>query len=74
VRKKLGETSLTDAFVKNGRIRRDGRMVHDFYLFEVKAPNESKYPWDYYKLLTTLPGEEAFQPLSLSRCPLITSH
>jgi branched-chain amino acid transport system substrate-binding protein len=43
-------------------------------LFEVKAPNESKYPWDYYKLLTTLPGEEAFQPLSLSRCPLVTSH
>jgi branched-chain amino acid transport system substrate-binding protein len=74
VRKKLGETSLNDAFVKNGRIRRDGRMVHDFYLFEVKAPSESKYPWDYYKLLTTLPGEEAFQPLSQSRCPLVTSH
>jgi branched-chain amino acid transport system substrate-binding protein len=49
-------------------------MVHDFYLFEVKAPSESKYPWDYYKLLTTLPGEEAFQPLSQSRCPLVTSH
>ncbi len=74
VRKKLGETSLNDAFVKKGRIRPDGRMVHDFYLFEVKAPGESKYPWDYYKLLTTLPGEEAFQPLSQSRCPLVTSH
>ncbi|HXB56008.1 MAG TPA: ABC transporter substrate-binding protein [Vicinamibacteria bacterium] len=74
VRKKLGETSLNDAFVKNGQIRRDGRMVHDFYLFEVKAPSESKYPWDYYKLLTTLPGEEAFQPLAQSRCPLVTSH
>jgi branched-chain amino acid transport system substrate-binding protein len=74
VRKKLRETSLNDAFVKNGRIRQDGRMVHDFYLFEVKAPSESKYPWDYYKLLATLSGEEAFQPLSQSRCPLVTGH
>jgi branched-chain amino acid transport system substrate-binding protein len=49
----------------------DGRMVHDMYLFEVKKPSESKARWDYYKLLTTIPGSEAFQPLEASRCPLV---
>jgi branched-chain amino acid transport system substrate-binding protein len=69
--KKLKETTLNDAFVKNGKIRADGRMVHDFYLFQVKSPSESKYPWDYYKLIATVPADQAFQPLSESRCPLI---
>ncbi len=49
VTKKLKEMTLNDAFVKNGKIRADGRMVHDFYLFQVKTPAESKGPWDYYK-------------------------
>ena len=71
VTKKLKEMTLNDAFVKNGKIRADGRMVHDFYLFQVKTPAESKGPWDYYKLISTVPGDQAFQPLSLSRCPLI---
>jgi branched-chain amino acid transport system substrate-binding protein len=69
--KKLKETTLNDVFVKNGKIRPDNRMVHDFYLFQVKSPAESKYPWDYYKLISTVSADQAFQPLSESRCPLI---
>jgi branched-chain amino acid transport system substrate-binding protein len=69
--KKLKQMTLNDAFVKNGKIRADGRMVHDFYLFQVKTPAESKGPWDYYKLISTVPADEAFQPLSLSRCSLV---
>jgi branched-chain amino acid transport system substrate-binding protein len=68
---KMRELPINDVFAKNGRIREDGRMVHDMYLFEVKTPAESKGPWDYYKLVATVPGEEAFQPLSKSRCPLV---
>lgn len=71
VAKKLKEMTLNDVFVKNGKIRQDGRMVHDFYLFQVKSPSESKGPWDYYKLVSTVPGDQAFQPLSLSRCSMI---
>jgi branched-chain amino acid transport system substrate-binding protein len=71
VLKKLREMKLNDVFVKDGVIRADGRMVHDYYLFQVKSPAESKYPWDYYKLISTIPGSQAFQPLSESRCPLI---
>ncbi len=71
VMKKLKEMKLNDVFVKNGYIRADGRMIHDFYLFQVKSPSESKGPWDYYKLIATVPGDQAFQPLSLSRCPMI---
>jgi branched-chain amino acid transport system substrate-binding protein len=69
--KKLRETTLNDAFVKNGKIRPDNRMVHDFYLFQVKSPAESKYPYDYYKLISTIPADQAFQPLSESRCPMV---
>ena len=68
---KLKETNLNDLFARHGKIRADGRMVHDFYLFQVKAPGESKYPWDYYKLIDTVPASEAFQPISESRCPLV---
>ena len=69
--KKLRETTLNDAFVKNGKIRPDNRMVHDFYLFQVKSPGDSKYPYDYYKLISTIPADQAFQPLSESRCPMV---
>ena len=69
--KKLKETTINDDFVKGGKIRQDGRMVHEFYLFQVKSPSESKYPWDYYKLVSKIPADQAFQPLSESRCPLI---
>jgi len=71
VMKKLKEMPIHDAVFKDGKIRADGRMVHDFYLFQVKSPGESKYPWDYYKLISTIPADQAFQPLSASRCPLI---
>src|ERR1700689_2301802 len=69
--KAVKETPINDMFAKNGRIREDGRMVHDMYLFEVKKPSESKGRWDDYKLLATVPGDEAFQSLELSRCPLV---
>jgi branched-chain amino acid transport system substrate-binding protein len=68
---KMKETPINDFFAKNGRIREDGRMVHDMYLFEVKKPSESKGRWDDYKLLATVPGDQAFQSLEQSRCPLV---
>ncbi|RZN32258.1 ABC transporter substrate-binding protein [Bradyrhizobium sp. Leo121] len=71
VMKVMKETPINDMFAKNGRIREDGRMVHDMYLFEVKKPSESKGRWDDYKLLATVSGNEAFQPLENSRCPLV---
>jgi branched-chain amino acid transport system substrate-binding protein len=71
VMKKMRELPVNDFFIKNGKIREDGRMMHDMYLVEVKSPAESKGPWDYYKIKGTIPAEEAFQPLSASRCPLV---
>jgi branched-chain amino acid transport system substrate-binding protein len=71
VMKLMKDTPINDMFAKNGRIREDGRMVHDMYLFEVKKPSESRGRWDDYKLLATVPGNEAFQSLELSRCPLV---
>ena len=71
VMKMMKETPINDMFAKNGKIREDGRMIHDMYLFEVKKPSESKARWDDYKLLATIPGSEAFQPLEASRCPLV---
>jgi len=68
---KMKATPVNDFFAKNGQIRPDGRMVHDMYLVEVKKPDESKYAWDYYKVLATIPGDEAFQPLAQSTCPLV---
>jgi branched-chain amino acid transport system substrate-binding protein len=69
--KVMKDTPINDMFARNGRIREDGRMVHEMYLFEVKKPSESKGRWDDYKLLGTVPGNEAFQSLELSRCPLV---
>jgi branched-chain amino acid transport system substrate-binding protein len=71
VNAKMRALSVNDVFYKNGSIREDGRMMHDMYLFEVKKPEESKRPWDYYKLLATVPADQAFQPLSNSACPLV---
>jgi branched-chain amino acid transport system substrate-binding protein len=68
---KMKEMPINDFFAKNGRIREDGRMVHDVYLFQVKKPSESKRPWDYYTLKAVIPGEQAFQPLARSTCPLV---
>jgi branched-chain amino acid transport system substrate-binding protein len=68
---KMKEMPIHDFFAKNGVIRPDGRMVHDMYLFQVKTPAESKGEWDLYNLVATIPGDQAFQPLSKSRCPMI---
>jgi branched-chain amino acid transport system substrate-binding protein len=54
-----------------GTIRPDGRKIHPAYLFQVKAPAESKGPWDYYKLLNTIPANEAFRPITAGNCPLV---
>lgn len=62
---------IDDFFAHDGHIRADGTMVHPMYLFQVKAPSQSHYPWDYYKLVATIPGGEAFGPLSQSKCPLV---
>lgn len=67
----MKKTPVNDMFAKNGKIREDGRMVHDMYLVQVKAPEESKYPWDYYKILRTIPGDEAFRPMDKGGCPLV---
>ena len=67
----LKKTKINDMFAKNAYIRQDGRLVKEMYLMQVKNPEESKYPWDYYKLKATIPAEHAFQPLSKSTCPLI---
>jgi branched-chain amino acid transport system substrate-binding protein len=64
-------TPIHDFFAKDGKIREDGRMVHDMYLFEVKKPEESKGEWDLYKLLATVPGDQAFRPIEKGGCPFI---
>ncbi len=67
----MREAPIDDFFVQGGHIRADGVMVHDMRLFQVKAPSESHYPWDYLKLVATIPGEEAFGSLAQSQCPLV---
>ena len=62
---------IDDFFAHGGHIRADGLMVHDTRLFQVKAPDESKYAWDYFKLVATIPPDQAFPPLSQSKCPLV---
>lgn len=71
VLKQMRDTPVNDFFAKGGKIRADGRMVHDMYLAEVKKPSESKSEWDMIKIKRTIPGDEAFQPLSASTCPLV---
>jgi branched-chain amino acid transport system substrate-binding protein len=67
----LRKNKHSDMFGKNMTLREDGRLVHDMYLFQVKKPSESKGEWDYYNVRQTIPADQAFQPLTLSRCPLI---
>ena len=68
---KMKEMPTDDPLFGKGTIRADGRKIHPAYLFEVKKPEESKYPWDYYKLVATIPADEAAKPLEQSECPLI---
>jgi branched-chain amino acid transport system substrate-binding protein len=69
---KMRETPVRDAFTSNGTLREDGRMVHSMFLFQVKRPAESKGPWDYYKLLAEVPGDQAFRPIKDGGCPLVS--
>jgi len=68
---KMKSTPINDFFATNGRIREDGRMVHDMYVYQVKTPAESKYAWDYLTLKETIPAAQAFRPLSESSCYLV---
>lgn len=68
---KMREMPVNDFFAKNGKLRIDGRMVHDMYLAQVKKPSESKYPWDYYHIRQVIPADQAYIPLSESTCPLV---
>ena len=70
---KMKEIPTDDPLFGKGEVRADGRKTHDMYLFEVKKPEESKGPWDYYKLLTTIPADKAFRPLNEGGCPLVTA-
>lgn len=71
VAEKMRELPIEDAVMRNASIRDDGRVIHDMYVFEVKTPQESKGPWDYYKVVSTIAAEQAFQPLAKSTCPLV---
>jgi len=71
VMKKMKEMPINDFFAKNGRIRADGRHVHDFYLLQVKKPEESKYPWDYYHVRQVIPANDVVLPVAQSECPLL---
>jgi branched-chain amino acid transport system substrate-binding protein len=68
---KMKETPTDDPLFGKGQVRADGRKIHDMYLFEVKKPGESKGAWDYYKLLATIPGDQAYRPLNEGNCPLV---
>jgi branched-chain amino acid transport system substrate-binding protein len=68
---KMKQTPVNDFFAKNARIRDDGRLVHDFYLLQVKKPEESKYPWDYYHVRQVIPAADAVMPVANSECPLL---
>jgi branched-chain amino acid transport system substrate-binding protein len=71
VMKWMKSNKVNDFFAQGGVVREDGRMVHDMYLMQVKTPAESKGPWDYYKVVATLPGDEVYTKLSESTCKLV---
>ena len=69
--KKMKETPVNDFMTKNGKILENGRVIRDMYLFEVKKPADSKGPWDYFKQIATIPGEQAFKRPGGNECPLV---
>ena len=71
VMSRMKQTPVSDAYTPTGKIREDQRMVHDLFLVQIKSPEESKGPWDYVKLVATIPPEQAFRPLSKSKCGLV---
>ena len=68
---KMKEIPTEDSVFGRGRVREDGRKIHDMHLFQVKAPSESKQPWDYFRLVRTTPGEQAYRPLAAGHCPMV---
>lgn len=74
IREHMMKTPINDMFTQNGRVRADGRMVHDMYLAQVKTPEESKGDWDLFKILSTIPADEAFLPLEQSKCKLVAKN
>jgi len=68
---KMREKPIEDFFARNGKLREDNLMVHDLILVQVKSPEESKYPWDYYKILATIPPEQSIRPLDQGDCPYL---
>ena len=68
---RMRATPVNDFYVTNGRLREDGRLVHDMYFAQVKTPAESTKAWDYYKILGTIPGDQAFRSLADGGCPLV---
>jgi len=68
---KMKEMPTDDPLFGKGSIQPNGRKIHPAYLFEVKKPSESKTPWDYYKLVATIPADQAFTPLDKSTCSLL---
>ena len=73
VMSKMRETPIDDFMTRDGKLRIDGRVMRDMYLFEAKTPAKSKYPWDYLTLLQTIPAAEAFRPLGEGGCPLLSA-
>lgn len=71
---KMKTLPINDFMTKSGRIREDGRVIRDMYLVETKRPDESKGEWDLLKVVATIPGDEAFRPLSESECPFVAHH
>ncbi|WP_458156631.1 ABC transporter substrate-binding protein [Bradyrhizobium sp. 18BD] len=68
---RMREMPVNDFMTRNGRIRDDGRLVREMYLFRVKSPDQSRYKFDYYELLATIPGDEAFRPMEQGGCPFL---
>src|SRR5207342_3285052 len=69
---KMKEMPTDDKLFGKGTVRADGRKIHDMFLYEVKKPEESKVPWDYYKLRATIPATQAFRPLNEGFCPMVS--
>ena len=68
---KMKELPTNDPLFGEGKIRADGRKIHPMYIYQVKSPQESKYSYDYYKLIATIPEEEAFRPMAEGNCPFV---
>ena len=71
---KMREIPVNDFYARDGHVRADGRLVHDMYFAQVKKPSETTRPWDYYNILSVIPGDQAFRPLADGGCPLVAQH